>query len=83
MSSQCIEWFSSNKGPFTSRFAIYTEGGGEKGMKLSIFLGSSFPPASVSWAVRSEDSVKERVISSPGSFCLREHRRARKSEEAA
>lgn len=32
--------------------------------------------------MRSEGSVKERVSSSPGFFCLREHRRGRGSEEA-
>lgn len=50
-------------------------------MKLTIFLSRSLLSCFclTSWAVKSEGSVKERVISSPESFCLREHRRG--SEE--
>ena len=59
MSCQSIEWFSSNNGLFTSRFVSYESiqrkgGRGEKDVKLTIFLGSSLLPASVSDVLGSE-----------------------------
>lgn len=59
MSCQSIEWFSSNNGLFTSRFVSYESvqrkrGRGEKVVKLTIFLGSSLLPASVSDFLGSE-----------------------------
>lgn len=56
---QSTEWFSYNKGLFASRFVSYEsiqrkKGRGKKDMKLTIFLGSSLLPVSLSDFLGSE-----------------------------